>query len=73
MIKAGLWSSMFETYPDDFSKIKAKIQNTITSTHHLSGILLYDSDYSNGKFIHNINANENIKLSEDEVMQLFFT
>jgi len=73
MIKAGLWSSMFETDSDDFSKIKTKIQNTIASTHHLSGILLYDSDYGNGKFIHNINANENIKLSEDEVMKLFFT
>lgn len=73
MIKAGLWSNMYETDSADFFKIKAKIENILTSLPHLSGILLYDSDYSNGKFMHNINANENIKLSEDEVTQLFFT
>ena len=73
MIRASLWSNMFETDPNDFAKIKTKIQNTITKTPHLSGILLYDSDYSNGKFIQNINANENIELSEGEINQLFFT
>lgn len=73
MIKAGLWSNMYETDSNDFSKIKTKIENTLTNNPHISGILLYDSDYNNGRFIHNINANENIILLDNEIKQLFFT
>lgn len=71
MVKGGLWSNMYETDSDDFSKIQKIIEITLANTPHISGVLLYDSDYTNGRFIHNINANENITLSDLEIKKLF--
>lgn len=71
IIKADLWSSMYETDSDDFLKIKTEIETILEKTNHISGILLYASDYTNGRFIHNIHADENIKLSDSEIKELF--
>lgn len=71
VIKADLWSSMYETDSNDFSKIKIEIEKILEDVKHVSGILLYASDYTNGRFVHNINANKNIKLSDSEIKKLF--
>ncbi len=71
MIKGELWSNMYETDVGDFSKIKKLIEDTLSVTSHVSGVLLYHSDYTNGKYIHNTNANQNIRLNDDTITQLF--
>lgn len=71
MIKASLWSNMYESDLNDFSKIKQEIEKILDEVKHISGILLYASDYTNGRFIHNIHADENIKLSDFEIKKLF--
>jgi len=71
MIKADLWSSMYETDSNDFSKIKKEIEIIFEENNQISGILLYASNYTNGRFVHNIHAKENIKLSDSEIKKLF--
>ncbi len=71
MIKADLWSLTYETDSNDFSKIKIEIEKILEDVKHVSGILLYASDYTNGRFVPNINANENIQLLDCEIKKLF--
>ena len=62
---------MYESDSNDFSKIKQEIEKILEGAKHISGILLYASDYTKGRFIPNIHANENIKLSDSEIKELF--
>ena len=71
MIRASLWSNMYESDSNDFSKIKQEIEKILEGAKHISGILLYASDYTKGRFIPNIHANENIKLSDSEIKEVF--
>lgn len=71
VINGRLWSNSFETDNQDFSQIKKIIEDLMSSYSYISGVLLYDSDYVNGGFIHNTNAEKNIKLSESEISLIF--
>ena len=71
LIKGRLWSSLYETNPDDFSKIKSKVEEAVGMHPCISGVLLYPSNYTNGRFVHNPSAEEQIKLSKSEVRLLF--
>ena len=71
LIKAKAWFNMYDTDHDDFSKIKIKVEKSLECYPHISGVLMYPSNYTNGRFIHNPIAKKQIRLSEFEVKLLF--
>ncbi|MGC1709711.1 MAG: hypothetical protein WA799_07920 [Nitrosotalea sp.] len=71
MIYAKLWSNSYETDSYDFSKIENIVKKALNSHPHVSGVLLYYTDYTNGKFIHNPNVDSNIKITDSELSLLF--
>jgi len=71
MIYGKLWSNSYETDSHDFSKIENIIKKSLNPHPHISGVLLYYTDYTNGKFIHNPNADPNIKIADSELSLLF--
>lgn len=71
MLKGHLWSNSFETDNDDFSKIKTMIENELKPYPHISGVLMYYTNYTNGKFIKNPNVTKKIGLSKSEITRLF--
>lgn len=71
VIYGELWSNSYETDSDDFSKIETIVKKVLNPHPHISGVLLYHTDYTNGKFIHNPNADPNIKITDSESSLLF--
>lgn len=73
MIKGRLWSNSFETDNEDFSKIKTIIEDELKPHPDISGVLIYYTDYTNGKLIQNPNVTEKTKLSESDITYFFFS
>ena len=71
IIKCNLWSNDFENSSDDFSKIKTQVENVIKQHSFISGILVYNTVYTHGRFIHNPGADEKTKLSDSTISDLF--
>ncbi len=71
MLYGRLWSSAYETDSDDFSRIKNIVEKALKPYPYISGVLLYYTDYTNGKFIHNPNINPKINITDSELSVLF--
>ena len=71
MIKCRLWSNQFETDNEDFSIIRKCVEVTIKSYRFVSGVLLYYTTHAHGRFIHNPNATDDVKLSDSTISSLF--
>jgi|CXWL01.1.fsa_nt_gi hypothetical protein len=70
VLKASFWANDFETDRVDFNKIKIIIENELVKTTFVSGVLIYSSDYRNGRFIENKNATNNIKITTNDLEKL---
>ena len=71
MIYGKLWSNSYETDSDDFFRIENIVKNALNSHPHISGVLLYYTDYTNGKFIPNPSIDPKIKVIDSELSLLF--
>ena len=71
IIKCNLWSNDFENSSDDFSKIETQIENVIKQHSFISGVLVYNTVYTHGRFIHNPGADEKTKLPDSTISDLF--
>ena len=71
IIKCSLWSNDFENSSDDFSKIKVQVENVIKQHSFISGVLVYNTVYTHGRFIYNPGADEKTKLSDSTISDLF--
>ncbi len=71
MIYAKLWSNSYETDNDDYIRIENIVKKALKPYPYVSGVLLYYTDYTSGKFIHNPNADLKIKLTDSEISFLF--
>ena len=71
LIKANAWFSLYETDHDDFTKVKNIVEKSLECHPYISGVLLYKSSYTSGRFIHNPIAGKQIRLSEYDATLLF--
>lgn len=71
MINAKLWSNSYETMDDDFLKIENIVKKVLGSYPHISGVLLYYTDYTNGRFIQNPNVDPKVRITNSELSLLF--
>ncbi len=71
MIKGQLWSNSYETDSDDFSKIENIVEKALNPHPHISGVLLYHTDYTNGRFLHNPNIDPKVRITDPELSLLF--
>lgn len=70
VIKTRFWANDFESYEPDFNKIKIMIVKELSKTTLVSGVLIYSSDYRNGRFVENENAPDNVKATTKDLKKL---
>jgi hypothetical protein len=69
-INAFEWRYMFEHDYDEYVELRDTIQNTIKRTNWLSGVIIYYSDFYNGRYIENENAANEIQVTDKELQTL---
>lgn len=70
LLKTSLWSNWYESDESDFLKIKSVIQNELEKTPYLSGVIIYSSDFRNGRFIENKNAIDGSTIDKKDLVKL---
>ena len=71
MLKTRFWANWYEEDDVDFQKIKQIVESELSSSQFVSGVLVYSSDFRNGRFIENKNVLESARVIEEEVKTLF--
>lgn len=67
-IRINSWLNRYEWDDKDFAKVKPIIEKEIETSNEISGVLLYHSDYTNGRYVENKNAKN--KFSKEELAKI---
>lgn len=67
-IRINSWLNRYEWDDKDFAKVKPIIEEELETSNEISGVLLYYSDYTDGRYVENKNAKN--KFSKEELTKI---
>lgn len=67
-LRINSWLNRYEWDDNDFAKVKPIIEKEIEINNEISGVLLYYSDYTDGRYVENKNAKN--KFSKKELTKI---